>query len=158
MDKPINVVDQLLPLIAEAVEDWRKNNSTANLKERVKKLLDNNSQEVTLKLLGFKNNWGRWELDHCNGRSGESAAGDFIRNTQSEAVNEWLATVCLPELDAKTKAKFKKEANTLYRECILRGLRKTVEQRAQEDLDKLLKVLTTSEQIDNYIKTMELIS
>ena len=126
----------MLPLLAEAVDDWRKENSTANLKARVKTLLDNNSQEIILKLLGFNNHRGRWELDHCNNRSGDSAAGDFIRKTQSEAVNEWLTTVCLPELDTATKAKFKKEANTLYRECILRGLRKTVEQRAQEDLNK----------------------
>ena len=158
MTKPINIVDQMLPLIAEAVDTWRQENSAAKLKARVKTLLDKNSREIVLKLLGFIDHWDRWEIDHCNGRSGESAAGDFIRKTQSEAINEWLTTVCLPELDEKTKAKFKKAANQMYQEHILRGLRKTVEQRAQANLDKLIASLTTSEQIDNYIKTMELIS
>lgn len=156
--KPINIVDQMLPLIAETVQEWKNEHTGQRLKDRVKRLLNEHSEEVTMKLLGFNASWNKWEIDHCNGRSGESAAGDFIRKHQSEAIHEWLTTVCLPVLDEKTKAQFQKQANQLYKETILYGLRKTVEQKAQKDLDALLKVVTTSDQVDNYIKTMQLLT
>ena len=158
MTKPINVLDQALPMILEAVQEWKNENSSSKIKDRVKRLLDANSKEVTMKLLGFNDRLGRWEIDHCNGRSGESAAGDFIRKTQSEAVKDWLTNVCLPELDDKTKAQFKKQAKQIYQETILRGLRDSVQMRAKVDLDLLVKEITTSNQIDNYLKTMQLLS
>ena len=158
MTKPINVLDQALPMILEAVQEWKDANCSDKIKDRVKKLLDANSKEVTMKLLGFNDHWGKWEIDPCNGRSGESAAGDFIRKTQSEAVKDWLTNVCLPELDDKTKAQFKKQAKQIYQETILRGLRDSVQMRAKVDLDLLVKEITASNQIDNYLKTMQLLS
>ena len=111
-----------------------------------------------MKLLGFNDRWGKWELDHCNGRSGESAAGDFIRKYQTEAIQEWLKTVCLPELDVKTKAQFKREAKAEYVDHIYRGLRNAAQERANADLQELLNELTSSDQLDAYFKTMKLLN
>lgn len=158
MTKPIKPLDAILPLIAEAVSEWQAEHSPEVIKAKIKKLLDTNSKEVVLKLLGFNNNWDKWELDHCNGRSGESAAGDFIRKYQSEAIKEWLQTVCLPELDNKTKAQFKKDTQDEYRSCMYSKLRELARQRANEDLKLLIDELASTDQLDAYIKTMKLLN
>lgn len=45
-------------------------------------------REVTLKLLGLDNRWGRWEVDHCNGRA--SPITDFIGTEGQELISTFL--------------------------------------------------------------------
>lgn len=157
MNVPLNPIDELLPVIAQAVQEWRRDNSATQLKNSVKRLLDDNSKEITLKLLGFNNTWGRWELDHFNGRSGNSAAGDFLRSVQNEAIQEWLSTVCLPKLEVKITQEIKTQAAREYKRLVLQELSSTLRQQAQMDVKKLLQDLAVSDQIGNYIKTMQLL-
>ena len=98
MTTKINVIDDAIPIIAEAVAEWKIRNSEEVLKRRVHALLDESSNEVVMKLLGFKESWGKWELDHCNGRSGNSPAGEYLKNAQQGAIAEWLKTAALPKL------------------------------------------------------------
>ena len=56
MTTPIKPLDAILPLIAEAVSEWQADHSPEVIKAKIKKLLDTNSKEVVLKLLGFNNN------------------------------------------------------------------------------------------------------
>ncbi len=108
--QPINPLDELLPVIAQAVADWQAIHTPDAIKKRVTKLLDESREEIVFKLLGFDKSWeGKWKLDHCNARSGESAAGDYLRNVQADAIKEWLSTIPLPTISPKMLADFKKQ-------------------------------------------------
>lgn len=79
----INPLNDMLGVVLQAVSDWRAKNTESALKTRVHELLDRNSKEITMKLLGFDSRYVKqWELDHCNGRAGESAAGDYLKRVQ----------------------------------------------------------------------------
>jgi hypothetical protein len=86
MPAQVNPVDSLLTSIACAVEEWKAKNTKEVIKTTVTELLDKESKQLTLKLLGFEDRWGKWEVDHCNGRGGESAAGDYLRIAQKTAI------------------------------------------------------------------------
>ena len=159
MKEKINPIDAVLPHISAAVAEWQTVNSAENIGKRVKKLLDSESQQVTMKLLGFNTSWGReWELDHCNGRGGESAAGDFIRKAQQTAIQEWLAAIPLPTISTKLMASLKREMNDVYEHSILEQVRNMAKKRANEDIENLLSKVIPSQQLTNYIKAMELIN
>ena len=156
---PINPVDELLPAIAAAVSEWKIKNTADTIKHSVTKMLNKSSEEVVMKLLGFNNRWDSgYELDHCNGRSGNSAAGDFIRSANELAVKEWLAQVAMPTLDTKTKNRLLKAANHEYEDHLLRQVREAVRKRADADATLIINEISNSTHVDKYIKTMKLIS
>ena len=154
----LNPIDELLPVIAQAVATWKLKNTSDKIKSKVTDLLDANSKEITMKLLGFDNRWNEWELDHCNNRSGNSAAGDFIRSTQAEAIKEWLAQVSMPTLDTKTKNKLIKQAQATYEDYLGRAVRAAIERKATADADLVIAHLTQSQQIDKHLQVLKLIN
>jgi hypothetical protein len=155
----LNPIDELLPVIAQAVATWKLKNTPDKIKSKVTDLLDANSKEITMKLLGFSNNWNRgWELDHYNGRSSDSAAGDFIRSTQAEAIKEWLAQVSMPSLDTKTKNKLIKQAQATYEDYLGKAVRAAIERKATADADLVIAHLSQSQQIDKHLQVLKLIN
>lgn len=154
----LNPIDELLPVIAQAVAEWKLNNTTTVVKDKITRLLDANSKEITMKLLGFDHRWDKWELDHCNGRSGNSAAGDFIRNSHAEAIKEWLAQVSMPSLDTKTKNKLIKQAQHTYEDYLGRAVRNAMEKKATNDAEQLIAHITQSQQIDKHLQVLKLIN
>ena len=154
----LNPIDELLPVIAQAVATWKLNNTAPIVKDKITRLLDANSKEITMKLLGFDKRWNEWELDHCNSRSGNSAAGDFIRSTQAEAIKEWLAQVSMPTLDTKTKNKLLKQAQATYEDYLGRAVRAAIERKAAADADLVIAHLTQSQQIDKHLQALKLIN
>lgn len=154
----LNPIDELVPVIAQAVEEWKLNNTATVVKDKITRLLDANSKEITMKLLGFDNRWNKWELDHCNGRSGNSAAGDFLRSTQAEAIKEWLAQVSMPTLDTKTKNKLIKQAQATYEDYLSKTVRAAIERKATADADLVIAHLTQSQQIDKHLQVLKLIN
>lgn len=154
-----NPIDAVLPLITAAVDDWQKANNAQAITERIHAMLDKESEQVVFKLLGFNNSWNRgYELDHCNGRSGNSAAGDYIRKAQTKAIEEWLSAITLPKLTPTLKKQLQTEMNTVYKHSLLDKVRVMAEQRAQQDIDALLHEIIPSKTIDNYIKALQLIT
>lgn len=85
-------LDQVKQWIEQAKLSWLNDHlSEDTVRKKVRALLDKNVQLIIMKLLGFDVRYGReWEIDHCNSRSGNSAAGDFLRSQAGAAVNEWL--------------------------------------------------------------------
>lgn len=153
-----NPVDALIPVIVQAVYEWRKENSDEKLKNRVKHMLDKSSEEIVIKLLGFKKDYaGKWELDHCNGRSGESAAGDFFRKAHAEAVQEWLAGIDMPTLSPSLKAKLQREAQREYADHLAYALQERARSQAAADANALISGITHSNQIDQYLKMHSLL-
>lgn len=57
----------------------------------VMKELERNSKEVLLSMIGFSQRWGgQLEIDHCNGRAGQSVIGDLTRTTFKDAAIKFI--------------------------------------------------------------------
>lgn len=48
-----------------------------------------NAKTVLLKMMGFENNFG-WSIDHCNGRSGNSAVGDVLKDAFTQMCTKFI--------------------------------------------------------------------
>ena len=158
--QPVNPLDELLPVIAQAVASWQAIHTPATIKKRVTELLDKSREEIILKLLGFdKCGWeGKWVLDHCNGRSGESAAGDYLRSVQADAIKEWLANIPMPVISPKMLSNFKKQYQQDFDQRVEYQLQKLITVEADKRAAELFKNISSSTQLDDYIKTMKLIN
>jgi len=159
MTTPINVIDSAIPIIASAVAEWKKKHTKEMLTRQVTNLLDKASQEIVMKLLGFDIGYGKtWELDHCNGRAGNSAAGDYLRKAQSAAITEWLSTVKLPTLSEAEQKKLTAEMKHDYEYALKTAFSKLILAKAEADAAMLMNKLTASKQLDNYLAAMKLVS
>lgn len=79
-----------------SLDKYKEENPPEKIEADTIAKLEESRDEIIAKLLGFDNRWQRgYELDHCNGRSGNSAAGDYLIQHQREAVKDWLANVDL---------------------------------------------------------------
>lgn len=154
IEKP---VDSILPHIAAAVAEWKATNTEEKIKETVISLLNKESKQLVLKLLGFNESWGKWEVDHCNGRGGQSAAGDYLTKVQQEAIQEWLKGAVMPTLDKATKASMQKSAQQEYTYNLNRLVREYAVSQAELDAKAVIKQLVASDQVGNYLKVMALI-
>ena len=150
--------EYLLPFIAAAVDEWQEKNPPDVVKQKVFDRLDAMQDEIAMKLLGFKQSWGNWEVDHGNGRSGNSAAGDFIKRVQQDAIEEWFRTVAMPTLSETEQLALQKSMQAHYESCLKKDLRSRVASAAKHDLDTLVNKLVASNQIDNYLRVQELIN
>lgn len=101
---------------------------------------------------------GRWSLDHCNGRSGESAAGDYLRQVQADAIKEWLANIPMPSMSTKMLNDLKKQYQAEFNNRVQYQMRHLIEQEANKRAEQLFKNLTQSNQVNDFIKVMQLIS
>ena len=113
----------------KAVKDWLSKRK--DIAGEITKLLDGRVQEIVGKLLGFDAHWGVWEVDHCNGRSGNSAAGDWLRKEVSGAVERWIADQAgkLPTLPKAAIASLRED----YLEAFKNELRDKLINKAKED-------------------------
>lgn len=104
------------------------------IKRLVHDTVANHAKTIVGKLLGFDNRWGRWELDHCNGSGGESAAGDFIRSVAQSEIKEWLTKMSgkLPELSNEVV----KDLRKFYLETLQRELRTILDRKAIEEAER----------------------
>lgn len=101
----LSALDEMLAHIAIAVEQWKQRNDAETLTRKVHADLDEASKDIVLKLLGFDHTYRGYQLDHCNNRSGNSTAGDYLAQVQSEAIKAWLSKVPIPALtEAEEKA------------------------------------------------------
>lgn len=155
VEKPL---DSIIPIIAAAVAEWKVDNSPERVRKTVIDALNVQSASITRQLLGFeKGRDGEWKVDHCNGRAGNTAVGDYFRQVQSQAIKEWLETVKLPELTPTFKNKLASEMRSEY-EYYLRSTAKDLAiQMAKKDAATLVNEICGSDQVKNYLKTMALI-
>lgn len=154
-----NMNTEMIQLIDTAIDNWLAVNTPDVIEKSINKKLDEHKDEITLKLLGFDKNYGdrNWKLDHCNGRSGNSPAGEYLRDTQSVIVRQWLDKVPLPELTPTQLKKLSSDFNEVYLRALKKSLTTLVETKAKEDSHKLLKEIISTDNIENYLKTKALI-
>jgi len=65
-------------------------------------------REVTLKLLGLDDRWGKWDVDHCNGRS--SPITQYLAAGAEKAIKEWVNEAVAEVLTEERRLKIKNTA------------------------------------------------
>ena len=153
----LNPINDLLPTVLKSIDKWKEKNSKEVLTERVHKLLDDNAETIVLKLLGFDNRWNKWELDHCNGRKGESAAGDYLRQVQHDAIQDWLKNVKLPELNKTLSSVMKKELERGYKQYLRQFLYEYARKEADKTAKEIIESLFSQSKVDGMFKLQQLI-
>ena len=146
MSKKINIAK--LQKDAEAVRDeWLEK---IDVKGRITQLLDGKLQEVVAKLLGFDVRWREWEVDHCNGRAGNSAAGDYLREKCGVGVKEWLdkAAGDLPPLPKAAVKSLVSRYHEMLERAIGDELRKKAQRDAQAMVESMIQNVAAGEPKD----------
>lgn len=152
-------LDQVIGFVMGAVDRWRSENTEKAIQEKVTTLLDKKAEEMTLKLLGFNLSWGEWNLDHCNGRSGNSAVGDYMRTAQSVAIKEFFDSFDIKAtITQAMKNRLVKVIQKEFEYKLETAVRAAVEQHTKQYVDKIVHDITQSDDLDNVIKTIKLIN
>lgn len=116
------------------------------IEKRVHEIINKNVNDVILKLLGFDNRWmsnGTYEVDHCNGRSGESFVGDYIRSQASEKLKQWADNTNISEVKLPKSAiqDMEREFVSIYTRKLRESLSNRATYLAQQAAEEYLKDL-----------------
>ena len=153
-------IKELIPLVENAINGWHTKNQPQHIVEYIHKKLDKSRDEVLLKLMGFnKDYWnGAWALDHCNNRSGNSIAGDYLRSVQQDAINDWLSKVALPKLSKTDSDRIAASFKAEYLRHLKRAVETYAQKKADEHARQLIDALVPSPAIDQYLQLKDLIT
>ena len=157
-DSNTHPLDDLLPVIAEAVERWRQANPPDLVTKQIHKLLDKHQHKVVLKLLGFDTSYSGWTLDHCNGRAGESAAGDYLRNTARDAITDWFEQTFPVQVPDDVLQRLQENMQKEYVAQVRYIMQQKIRDRAQKDVQILLDKLAAPTQLENYLQLLKIIN
>jgi len=152
-------VDKVIASIAVAMHDWA-DQQQENLVNDIHKRLNEQRDAVLMKLMGFiKPSWGgTWEIDHCNGRNGQSVVGDFYKDLQHEAIKEWLKEIPLPTMSPAFKEAIAKDLQSTYEREVRSNVFKMARQYADESLNDVITEVLTPKRLEMYMKAQALIN
>lgn len=156
--KETNPFDGIIDTYVNAIEIWKKNNPPEKIEQAVQAMLDKESQQLTVKLLGFDNRWGKWEIDHCNGRAGESAAGDYLRKTQQQAIQDWFSKMKMPQMSAALKKEMNAFAVEKYTKGLKEAITAAVQQQITQDTQRIMASMNSSDALAPYQQAMKLLN
>jgi hypothetical protein len=152
--KPLDIA---LSAVHQAVEEWKAKCDPEEVKKQVFARLDEKRDEIVLKLLGFTDSWGRWELDRCNGRDNSSIAGSYLHQAAQDAIRAWLEQVPIPLLNTAKGKSIQKVFGRAYLKYLERAAYEMGQKRAQQDLEKVFKSILVSEDLEGLMKLRDLI-
>lgn len=151
-------VDTVLAQISIAMHQWSEE-QLGTIEKTVRDRLDRHSEEVLMKLMGFSRDFqGRWEIDHCNGRGGNSNISDFLKSSQEAAVKEWLTQIELPKMSPAFKTKIKEDLRRIYENEINSKVYGMARARAQSDLVALLDTVLPATLVDKHLRMQKLLN
>lgn len=152
-------LDSILPHVLQAVLEWKADYTQEAISRKVKHQLNQNAERMVLTLLGFEESFGKWEVDHCNGRSGESAIGDYLKKHHSIAIKEFFDEVQIGSvLTPAVKAKILKEIRSEYEYRLIDAARNYARDLAKKNADALISTFMTSADLSKTVQLMKVIS
>lgn len=151
-------LQSLVPIINGAIHEWLEKQNPKAIRKKVFDTLEAAKDEVAPKLMGFnKGSFGRgWEIDHCNGRSGESSIGDYMRKHQQEGIQQFIDQLNLVSLHPFTKAEIE-AIRKEYRQRVINKTKEAVRARAESDAIRLVNSLSVDDLVSTIQRTQELI-
>ena len=132
--------------VRSAVEEWVKKHDSPYLKSSVHRQLDASLQANVAKLLGFEKRSGsNWEIDHCNGRAGNSVIGKMIGDMAREACESWAKSVVddMPEFPEELRKAAEDEYVATFRREMSAHIRSAAKKRAAEIADSIVQDAAT---------------
>lgn len=151
--KKPNVKRQLLDLYDATLREYIQENTPEMIKEKLKKEIDKERVSILLKLLGMEKRYATsWVVDHCNGRAGESAIGDYLRKTQEESIHELFDSI---ELTGVISEGLKKTLQSEYQRNLNSALKVMAEEKAKQDAAIIMQNLHKEFSVLNLLKTEE---
>lgn len=152
-------IDEVLQHITTALEEWKQQQTPEVIKKQVFQKLDKGTEDILLKILGFERRYGdKWEIDHCNGRQGNTAAGDYLRACQDQAVKAWFEQIEMPAMTPALKKQLEAAYKKEYTWRVVRAVEDAAQERARKDAEELVDTLASSNNINNYLKTLKLLN
>ena len=123
----------------QAAQEWLKGQEK-DIANTVHSMLDKRLEKIVSQHMGFDSSWSVWEVDHCNGRSGESAAGDWLRERSGEAAKQWLTKQAgnLPDLPKQAIASLRAQYLRSLESAIREQLRKRAVSDAEQAVEKII--------------------
>lgn len=145
----------ILNIQKEAVKEWMDKHSDESIKEKVYETLNQNFKETVLKLLGFDNRWGTWEIDRNNKHF--IAAQEYISDVIKNSYKEWMDNIVLDEIKRVPKAAIKKAAIKDFRYHLDWELQRAVKTAATDMAETLAQELAGQlNQISHLLKEAQL--
>lgn len=119
------------------------------IEDLIKKDLRNVTYGVFAKILGFDNRWGKWEIDHCNGRT--SIISNYINAAATLKIKEWIDNQLenLPTLSETQLNAIKKDYLEKYNRNLRELLSAAAEKKAKEDVQIILKEYTDDNNVQD---------
>ena len=151
-------LQSLVPIINEAIHEWLEKQNPEAIRKKVFDTLEAAKDEVAPKLMGFnKGSFGRgWEIDHCNGRAGESTIGDYMRKHQQEGIQQFIDQLNLVSLRPFSKKEIE-DMRKEYRQRVINKTREAVRDRAESDAIRLVNSFSVDDLVSVIQRTQELI-
>jgi len=138
-------------MVAEAQAAAEKWLAEESVESRVSRILHRRLEAISAQLLGFQppGGWGgekRWEIDNCNGRTANTAAGNYIREHAESAVKQALDELVgkLPPLPASAR----KSLIRYYNDRVEYEVRQELKELAVERAKELAKRILDEEGVD----------
>lgn len=105
---PREIADKMRAKFIVAATDVANDMVADQVAESIISDLNAQKREVTLKLLGLDNRWGKWEVDHCNGR--KSPITDYLADAAAEQIKAWVNEAVAEVLTEERKKKIQNTA------------------------------------------------
>jgi hypothetical protein len=93
--------------------------------------MKNDMADILSKMMGFNNSWGRWEVDHCNGR--HSVVADTVNDQARAAVKNWITENLTKDMVSKLLDK--------QRTALIKDFNESVQREARSQLYRLTESL-----------------
>ena len=158
---PITMQDalqSLVPIINGAIHEWLEKQNPEAIRKKVFDTLEAAKDEVAPKLMGFsKGSFGRgWEIDHCNGRAGESSIGDYMKKHQAEGIQQFIDQLELAKLRPFNATEIQ-DLRREYRDMVISRTREAVRVCAERDANHLVNQLSVDDLVSAIQKTQQLL-
>lgn len=100
------IADKLKDAFVEVANERADRTEAAAVLGEVIRDLEAQKRDVTMKLLGLDNRWGKWEVDHCNGRT--SPITEYLASEGRDLVKSWVNEAVKEVFTADAKDTFMK--------------------------------------------------
>lgn len=100
--------------------------------------INKSKNEVVWALLGMSNRWGKWEVDHCNGRTSE--VSQWIAGQVKDEFDKFMLETTrevLAEVQAITRNQLKKAFKAEIEAAIAYGIRNHVSEAVSNELNSI---------------------
>lgn len=155
IESPVNAV---ITGISTAMHAWSAE-QVKTIQAKVHRRLDKHADEVLMKLMGFNRDYsgGSWNIDHCNGRAGNSNISVFLKESQATAVKEWLSQIKLPEMSPKFKKNIEKEMQSSYESEVRTIVYSKTRAKANADIEELLNTVLPATLVESHLQAQEML-